>query len=45
MPWQVVFAVIFLVLDACGEPATQSNLSSFTRGSYREDGGLDVGHG
>jgi hypothetical protein len=33
MTWLVTFAVIFMVLDACGEPATQSNLSGFMRGS------------
>jgi hypothetical protein len=54
MTWLITFAAIFMVLDACGQPATQSNLSGFTRGHQvalelrlqcREDGGADVGHG
>jgi hypothetical protein len=33
MTWLVTFTVIFLVLDARRQPATQSILSALTRGS------------
>jgi hypothetical protein len=39
MTWLVTFAVIFMVLDAFGEAATQSMFSDFTSGSSQGPSG------